>query len=182
MADAYSVVKRWICQDLCEWCGRDGSDYWYLPWVGSITGLRLVGEFRCRLSQPTFDEATFSTVGRSADWLLASYNNQKTEQSSNPYLNFESLVGPISLDDEDYTGIYGKKGTAINEFLVAHSGSGSFLCFRSIRNWLKYRPGNRSNYWDSIAIWFHKYNHHCNWNDSRRWHSNSDKGIYNTDQ
>ena len=36
------------------------------------------------------------------------------------------MVGPISLDDEDYTGIYGKKGTAINEFLVAHSGSGDF--------------------------------------------------------
>ena len=28
----------------------------------------------------TFDEATFSTIPRSADWLLASYNNQKPDQ------------------------------------------------------------------------------------------------------
>ena len=31
-----------------------------------------------------FDEATFSTVGRSADWLLASYNNQKPDQGLIP--------------------------------------------------------------------------------------------------
>src|SRR6056300_745667 len=71
----------------------------------------------------TFDEATFSTVARSATWLNASYDNQKP---SSTYLNFGTLVGPISLDDPDYTEIYGKKDANITAFTIGHSGSGSF--------------------------------------------------------
>jgi hypothetical protein len=36
-----------------------------------------------------------------------------------PYLNFGTLVGPISLDDPDYTEIFGKKDTAITSYTVA---------------------------------------------------------------
>ena len=71
----------------------------------------------------TFDEATFSTIPRTADWLSASYNNQKP---SSTYLNFGNLVGPISLNDPDNTKIFGKKDTTITSYTVAHSGSGSF--------------------------------------------------------
>ncbi|MDA9110479.1 DUF2341 domain-containing protein, partial [bacterium] len=104
----------------------DGTAGWYFPGLDTISKVAIGRGTEDGGADITFDEATFSTVGRSATWLLASYNNQKSDQSSNPYLNFESLVGPISLDDEDYTEIYGKKGTAINEFSVARSGSGSF--------------------------------------------------------
>ena len=71
----------------------------------------------------TFDEATFSTVSRSADWLLASFNNQK---QSSDYLNFDSLVGPISLNDDEYTKILRQEGHRHYSYTVAHSGSGSF--------------------------------------------------------
>ena len=70
----------------------------------------------------TVDEATFSTVDRSAEWISASYNNQKP---SSAYLNFETLVGPPSLDDAPLTTLYGKKDTALS-YSVAYSGSGSF--------------------------------------------------------
>ncbi|MDA7823843.1 putative Ig domain-containing protein, partial [Opitutales bacterium] len=64
-----------------------------------------------------------STIPRTADWLSASYNNQKP---SSTYLNFGNLVGPISLNDPDNTKIFGKKDTTITSYAVAHSGSGSF--------------------------------------------------------
>ena len=35
-------------------------------------------------------------------------------------------MGPISLDDPDYTEIYGKKDSNITAFTIGHSGSGSF--------------------------------------------------------
>ena len=104
----------------------DGTAGWYFPGLDTISKVAIGRGTEDSGADITFDEATFSTVGRSATWLLASYNNQKSDQSSNPYLNFESLVGPISLDDLDNTKIFGKKDTAISSFTVGHSGSGSF--------------------------------------------------------
>ena len=104
----------------------DGTSSWYHPGLDTISKIAIGRGTADSGADFSFDEATFSTSGRSADWLLASYNNQKPDQGSNPYLNFESLSGPISLNDEPYTKIYGKKGTAITSYTVGHSGSGSF--------------------------------------------------------
>ena len=104
----------------------DGTSGWYHPGLDTISKIAIGRGTADSGADFSFDEATFSTTGRSADWLLASYNNQKPDQGSNPYLNFESLSGPISLNDEPYTKIYGKKGTAITSYTVGHSGSGSF--------------------------------------------------------
>ena len=104
----------------------DGTAGWYFPGLDTISKVAIGKGTADGGPDTTFDEATFSTVGRSADWLLASYNNQKPDQSSNPYLNFENLVGPISLDDPDNSKIFGKKDTAISSYTVAHSGNGSF--------------------------------------------------------
>ena len=70
----------------------------------------------------TVDEATFSSVSRSADWLTASYHNQKPNSD---YLDFGNLLGPISLDDPTGTEVYGKKDTNMTH-AIAFSGSGSF--------------------------------------------------------
>ena len=105
---------------------ESGSTEWFFPGKDTISGIALGRGFTTGSPRTTFDEATFSTVARSAAWISASYNNQKPDQSSNPYLNFETLVGPISLNDDEYTKIYGKKDTAITSYTVGHSGSGSF--------------------------------------------------------
>ena len=76
----------------------DGSVAWYYPGLASITKLAIGRGISDAGPGTTFDEATFSTVGRSSDWLLASYDNQKP---SSTYLNFGTLLGPISLDDPD---------------------------------------------------------------------------------
>ena len=101
----------------------DGSTAWYYPGINKVTKLSLGRGTENSGPDSTFDEATFSTVGRSVTWLLASYQNQKP---SSTYLNFDSLVGPISLNDPDNTKIFGKKDTTITSYTVAHSGSGSF--------------------------------------------------------
>ena len=102
----------------------DGTgNSWFFPGLNTVTGLSLGKGPNSSGPDATFDEATFSSVPRSADWLLASYNNQK---QSSTYLNFDSLVGPISLNDPDNTKIFGKKDTTITSYTVAHSGSGSF--------------------------------------------------------
>ena len=104
----------------------DGTTGWYHPGLDTISRLAIGRGTADSGADITFDEATFSTIPRSANWLVASYNNQKPDQSSNPYLNFETLIGPISLNDEEYTKIYGKKDTSITSYTLAHSGSGSF--------------------------------------------------------
>ena len=101
----------------------DGSSAWYHPGLDAVSGLAIGRGTADAGPDATFDEATFSTAPRTADWLLASYNNQKP---SSTYLNFGSLLGPISLDDADYTEIFGKKDTTITSYTVAHSGNGSF--------------------------------------------------------
>ncbi|NCZ64597.1 MAG: DUF2341 domain-containing protein, partial [Cellvibrionales bacterium] len=101
----------------------DGSTDWYFPGLDTISKLAIGRGTDDSGAEITFDEATFSTVPRTADWLLASFDNQKP---SSTYLNFGSLLGPISLDDADYTEIFGKKDTTITSYTVAHSGNGSF--------------------------------------------------------
>ena len=101
----------------------DGSTDWYFPGLDTISKLAIGRGTDDSGAEITFDEATFSTVARSAAWLSASFNNQKP---SSTYLNFGSLLGPISLDDPDYTEIFGKKDTTITSYTVAHSGNGSF--------------------------------------------------------
>jgi hypothetical protein len=104
----------------------DGTASWFHPGRKSITGLGLgrgiIGTYN-NGPDCTVDEATFSNVARSADWLSASFHNQKPNSD---YLNFGSLVGPISLNDSTGTEIYGKKDSNITAFTVGHSGSGSF--------------------------------------------------------
>ena len=106
----------------------DSSPTWLFQGLDKVTNISIGRGVQAESTDggpdATFDEATFSTVPRSADWLLASYNNQK---QSSTYLNFETLVGPISLNDDEYTKIYGKKDTAITSYTVAHSGSGCLL-------------------------------------------------------
>ena len=81
----------------------DGSASWFHPGRNLITGLGLgrgiLGPYNGG-PDCTVDEATFSTVARSADWLSASFHNQKPNSA---YLNFGSLVGPISLNDSTGT-------------------------------------------------------------------------------
>ena len=101
----------------------DGSSAWYHPGLDTVSGLAIGRGTAGAGTDSTFDEATFSTIPRTADWLSASYNNQKP---SSTYLNFGNLVGPISLNDPDNTKIFGKKDTTITSYTVAHSGSGSF--------------------------------------------------------
>ena len=92
----------------------DGTgNSWFFPGLNTVTGLSLGKGPNSSGPDATFDEATFSSVPRSADWLLASYNNQK---QSSTYLNFDSLVGPISLNDPDNTKIFGKKDTTITSY------------------------------------------------------------------
>jgi hypothetical protein len=101
----------------------DGAATWYHPGLVSVTGLAMGRGTSDVGPNTTIDEATFSTVGRSAAWLSASFHNQKP---SSTYLNFGSLIGPISLDDPSGTKIFGKKDSNITSFTVGHSGSGSF--------------------------------------------------------
>ena len=60
----------------------DTSSLWYHPGLDSITGLSIGRGIDDAGPSTTFDEATFSTVARSAAWITTSYNNQKPDQSS----------------------------------------------------------------------------------------------------
>ncbi|MEL0098090.1 MAG: DUF2341 domain-containing protein, partial [Opitutae bacterium] len=100
-----------------------GSAAWHFPGEQTIANLALGRTIKESGPDGTVDEATFSNVPRSSDWITASYNNQKP---SSAYLNFETLLGPISLNDPDNTKIFGKKDTTITSYTVGHSGSGSF--------------------------------------------------------
>ena len=72
----------------------DGSSAWYHPGLDAVSGLAIGRGTADAGPDATFDEATFSTAPRTADWLLASYNNQKP---SSTYLNFGSLLRPNQL-------------------------------------------------------------------------------------
>ena len=102
-----------------------GSAIKFYPGKDEISALSLGRALLANGPDGTIDEATFSTIGRSSAWITASYQNQKPDQGSNNYLNFESFVGPISLDDPSGTIIYGKKDTTLS-YTIPHSGSGSF--------------------------------------------------------
>ena len=69
----------------------DGSTAWFHPGKNLITGASLGRSITASGPNTTVDEATFSTVARSADWLSASYQNQKPNST---YLNFEVLSVP----------------------------------------------------------------------------------------
>ena len=101
---------------------QDENATWFHPGKNLITGASLGRAITASGPNTTVDEATFSTVARSADWLFASYHNQKANSA---YLNFGNLVGPISLNDPTGTEVYGKKDTSISH-TVSFSGSGSF--------------------------------------------------------
>jgi hypothetical protein len=101
----------------------DGSTAWFHPGKNLLTGASLGRSITASGPNTTVDEATFSTVARSADWLSASFHNQKPNST---YVNFGSLVGPISLNDSTGTEIYGKKDSNITSFTIGFSGSGSF--------------------------------------------------------
>ncbi|NDH00332.1 MAG: DUF2341 domain-containing protein, partial [Opitutae bacterium] len=102
-----------------------GSSTWHFPGLQTLSELALGRKTDANGPAGSVDEASFSSVTRSATWIAASYNNQKTDQSSNPYLNFETLNGPVSLNDPAGTKIYGKKGSSLS-FTIGKSGSGSF--------------------------------------------------------
>ena len=75
----------------------DGTTKFYFPGKKTITGLSIGRGFGNNHGpNTTIDEATFAKVGRSSQWISASYQNQKPNSN---YLNFGNLVGPISLND-----------------------------------------------------------------------------------
>jgi hypothetical protein len=101
----------------------DGTTKFYFPGKKIITGLSIGrGLGNNHGPNTTIDEATFAKVGRSSEWLSASYHNQKPNSA---YLNFGNLVGPISLNDPTGTEVYGKKDTGLSH-TVSFSGDGSF--------------------------------------------------------
>jgi hypothetical protein len=101
----------------------DGTSKFYFPCKKTITGLSIGRGFGNNHGpNTTIDEATFAKVGRSSEWISASYQNQKPNSN---YLNFGSLLGPISLNDPTGTEVYGKKDTSLSH-TVSFSGSGSF--------------------------------------------------------
>ena len=101
----------------------DGTTKFYFPGKKIITGLSIGRGFGNNHGpNTTIDEATFAKVGRSSEWISASYQNQKPNST---YLNFGNLVGPISLNDPTGTEVYGKKDTSLSQ-TVSFSGSGSF--------------------------------------------------------
>ena len=74
----------------------DGTTKFYFPGKKTITGLSIGRGFGNNHGpNTTIDEATFAKVGRSSQWISASYQNQKPNSN---YLNFGNLVGPISLN------------------------------------------------------------------------------------
>ena len=103
---------------------ENGTEHWFFPGLDQISGIAVGRGISSGSPNLTFDEATFSTVGRSAAWLSASFHNQKP---SSTYLNFGSSGGtdqpgrprlaPKSI---------GKKESNITSFTRGHSGSGSF--------------------------------------------------------
>ena len=141
----------------------DGSSAWYHPGLDAVSGLAIGRGTADAGPDATFDEATFSTVPRTADWLLASYNNQKP---SSTYLNFGSLSGPISLDDPDYTEIYGKKDSIITAFTIGHSGSGSFSATGLSGTGLTLNSATGILSGTPLLCWHiqhhsHRHRHHC---------------------
>ena len=101
----------------------DGTTKFYFPGKKTITGLSIGRGFGNNHGpNTTIDEATFAKVGRSSQWISASYQNQKPNSN---YLNFGNLVGPISLNDPTGTEVYGKKDTGLSH-TVSFSGTGSF--------------------------------------------------------
>ena len=101
----------------------DGTTKFYFPGKKIITGLSIGRGFGNNNGpNTTIDEATFAKVGRSSEWISASYQNQKPNSI---YLNFGNLVGPISLNDPTGTEVYGKKDTSLSH-TISFSGSGSF--------------------------------------------------------
>ena len=81
----------------------DGTSAWYHPGLDTISKIA-IGRTADSGADFMFDEATFS-VGRSAGGCLPVI----TTKSQFPLFDFESLVSPISLNDEPYTKIYGRK-------------------------------------------------------------------------
>ena len=101
----------------------DGTNKFYFPGKKIITGLSIGRGFGNNHGpNTTIDEATFAKVGRSSEWISASYQNQKPNST---YLNFGTLVGPISLNDPTGTEVFGKKDISLSH-TVSFSGSGSF--------------------------------------------------------
>ena len=99
----------------------DGTAAWFHPGKNAISGLSLARGIGSAGPDATIDEATFSKVARTSNWLTASFNNQKPNSA---YLNFGNLLGPISLNDLTGTKVYGKKDSSLAH-TISFSGSGS---------------------------------------------------------
>ncbi len=72
----------------------DGTAGWYFPGLDTISKVAIGKGTADGGPDTTFDEATFSTVGRSADWLLASYNNQNPTRAPTPILTLKTWSVP----------------------------------------------------------------------------------------
>ena len=157
---------------------ENGTEHWFFPGLDQISGIAVGRGISSGSPNLTFDEATFSTVGRSAAWLSASFHNQKP---SSTYLNFGSLIGPISLDDPSGTEIYGKKDSNITSFTVGHSGSGSFSA-------TGLPPGLSINSVTGVisgatsVVGSHKLHRHRHGHDHRWWHRNRVQSIHRGNQ
>ena len=101
---------------------RGNADSWFFPGLSTVSSLSVGMGINQAGPDAVVDEAMFSTVGRSAGWISASYQNQQPISS---YLNYGSLIGPPMLDNSSNI-IYGKKNSPITSFSLSHAGLGSF--------------------------------------------------------
>ena len=103
----------------------DTSSLWYHPGLDSITGLSIGRGIDDAGPSTTFDEATFSTVARSAAWITTSYNNQKPVSST---LSELWLVGGTdqSWMTQTTPKSMERRIPILRHFQLGISGSGSF--------------------------------------------------------
>ena len=95
----------------------DGSTSWLFQGLDKVTSISVGRGVKSESTgggpDATFDEPFFHIVSSIRRLVACQLQQPKT---SSTYLNFDTLVGPISLNDDEYTKIYGKKDTAITSY------------------------------------------------------------------
>ena len=75
----------------------EGAGYSYLPDTSSVANLVIGNDFQNRRLAGLLDEIRLSSVERSADWVKAEYDNQKSSQS---LISFGSITGPRMITSD----------------------------------------------------------------------------------
>ena len=84
-----------------------------------ITGIRIGRGWDHGSPGSTIDEMTFSASTRNAEWVKATYENQKADPT---YLSFSNFQGPPAFIGS--TDVYGKVGEAMTPFNISVIGGG----------------------------------------------------------